>query len=95
MIARQNSVDKYINRYIIMSDNAQFEYNLMQRLFKLADKKDKFPFHYAAWDVNILINSVQKVMKGKVSHKAIQDAFRAYKAVIRALEKTGFRKWEK
>ena len=95
MIEQQNKVDKYSNRYIIMSDNGQFEYNSMQMLYKLANKLNEFPFHYAAWDVNILTNSVQKVMKGKVSHKAIQDVFRTYKTVIRALERNGFRKWEK
>jgi oligoribonuclease (3'-5' exoribonuclease) len=95
LVDRQKNIDKYNSRFIIMSDNGQFEYNSMQMLYKLADKSDFFPFHYAAWDVNILINSVQKIMKGKVSHKAIQDAFRVYKAVIRALERNGFRKWEK
>lgn len=94
-IETQKAVDKYNTRFIIMSDNSQFEYNAMQKLFELANKSDSFPFHYAAWDVNILINSVQKVMKGRVPHKAIQDAFRVYKAVIRALERNGFRKWEK
>jgi len=95
VIERQKSIDKYNSRFIIMSDNGQFEYNCMKRLFKLAEKSDSFPFHYAAWDVNILINSVQKVPKGRGSHKAIQDAFRTHKAVIRALERNGFRKWEK
>lgn len=95
MIAAQRRKDLYASRFIIMSDNAQFEYNAMQKLFKLATAHTGFPFHYSAWDVNILINSVQKVQKGKGSHKAIQDAFRTYKAVIRALERNGFRKWEK
>ena len=95
MLDKQKVKDKYPSRYIIMSDNGQFEYNAMQKLFALANKSDIFPFHYAAWDVNILINSVQKVQKGKGSHKAIQDAFRTYKAVIRALERNGFRRWEK
>jgi hypothetical protein len=95
MIETQKNIDKYNSRFIIMSDNGQFEYNSMQKLYELAGQSGSFPFHYAAWDVNILINSVQKVMKGKVSHKAIQDAFRTYKSVIRALERNGFRKWEK
>jgi len=95
LIDKQKNIDKHNSRFIIMSDNGQFEYNSMQMLYKIVDKSDSFPFHYAAWDVNILTNSVQKVMKGKVSHKAIQDAFRTYKTVIRALERNGFRKWEK
>jgi len=95
MIDNQNKIDKHNSRYIIISDNGQFEYNSMQMLYEVADKPELFPFHYSAWDVNLLINSVQKVMKGRVSHKAIQDAFRVYKTVIRALERNGFRKWEK
>lgn len=81
-------------RFIIMSDNGQFEYNAMKKLFELAGESN-FPFHHAAWDVNILVNSVQKVLRGKGSHKAIQDAFRTYKTVIRALERNGFRKWDR
>lgn len=95
MIEDQKRIDKYNSRFIIMSDNGQFEYNAMQKLYEIAGRSDKFPFHYAAWDVNILINCVQKVMKGRGSHKAIQDAFRTYKTVIRALERNGYRKWEK
>ncbi|KKK86058.1 hypothetical protein LCGC14_2767030 [marine sediment metagenome] len=82
-------------RIIIMSDNGRFEYSCMEKLYELAGKEENFPFHYAAWDVNILINSVQKVPKGKGSHKALQDAFRTHKAVLRALERNTFRKWEK
>jgi DNA polymerase III epsilon subunit-like protein len=82
-------------RIIIMSDNGRFDYNAMEKLYELAGKIENFPFHYAAWDVNILINSVQKVPKGKGSHKALQDAFRTHKAVLRALERNTFRKWEK
>ena len=67
----------------------------MQKLYKLGGMAHLFPFHYAAWDINILINSVQKVFKGRVSHSALQDAFRMYKTVIRALERNGFRRWEK
>ena len=95
LINQQNGVDKTINRYIIMSDNGQFEYNAMKCLYDIAGMTSKFPFHHAAWDINILINSVQKVAKGRYSHKAIQDVFKTYKAVIRALERNGFRKWEK
>ena len=95
MLEAQKAQDKFASRSIIMSDNGQFEYNAMKKLYALADASDNFPFHYAAWDINILINSVQKVQKGKGSHKAIQDAFRTYKAVIRALERNGFRRWEK
>jgi len=89
MINKQKGVDKYNSRYILMSDNGQMEYNCMQTLFKLENKQNEFPFHWAAWDINILINSVQKVMKGKVPHRALQDAFRMYKVVIRALERNG------
>ncbi len=81
-------------RFIIMSDNGQFEFNCMKKLYELTNGLYTFPFHYAAWDVNILINSVQKVHKGRGSHRALQDAFRTYKTVIRALERNGFRKWK-
>jgi len=79
-------------RIIIVSDNGQFEYNTMKTLYQLAKQEDKFPFHYAAWDINILINSVG-ISKGESSHIALQDMFRTYKAVIRALEHTEY-KWE-
>lgn len=90
----RNTKNKNV-RFIIMSDNGPMEYNAMQKLYKLAKAEQIFPFHYSAWDINILINSVQKVMKGRAPHRALQDAFRMYKAVIRALERNGFRKWEK
>ena len=85
--------NSYNTRFIIMSDNARFEYSCMEKLYELAGKGEEFPFHYAAWDVNILINSIKKVPKGKGSHKALQDAFRTHKAILRALERNGFRKW--
>jgi len=92
---KQEAIGGRQTRFIIMSDNGVMEYNAMQKLYKLAEMPHLFPFHYDAWDINILINSVQKVMKGKAPHRALQDAFRMYKAVIRALERNGFRKWEK
>jgi oligoribonuclease (3'-5' exoribonuclease) len=92
---KQASINGRTTRFIIVSDNAQMEYNAMWKLYKMSNTRHLFPFHYSAWDINILINSIQKVEKGKILHRALPDVFRMYKAKIRALERNGFRKWPK
>jgi len=69
-----------VNKVIILSDNAQFEYRFMKKLFG----KTKFPFHYSAWDSSLYL-SVSGVGDPKPVHRALPDAFALYKNIIRSL----------
>jgi oligoribonuclease (3'-5' exoribonuclease) len=71
-------------RTIIVSDNAQFEYNLTKFLYDVSGKK--FPFHYTAWDTSMLLEATG-VRDPKPVHRAFGDTSLVYQAVIRAMEK--------
>lgn len=78
------------SRVVIVSDNAQFEYNCMRKLYKMAKQEDIFPFHYTAWDTNMLLNIEQpEIGDPKPVHRALADAGLLYVSVVRALEKNG------
>lgn len=79
-------------RYIIVSDNAVFEYGFMKKLFNMA-RKDEFPFYHIAFDLNILMN-ITDIQKRKLKHRAFEDVCIVYKTAIRCLEKLGFKKWD-
>lgn len=75
---------------IIISDNAQFEYNFMQKLFTDAGKS--FIFHYSAWDTNLLLR-LSGIGDPIPVHRAFEDATLLYRNLIRAMEKLGFFQW--
>jgi len=78
-------------RVIILSDNAQFEFNFMKRLFELAEREEDFPFHYSAWDTNLLLELYAPEIGDPVPvHRALPDALRLYKQLIRISEKIGY-----
>ena len=72
-------------RIILLSDNAQFEYRFMRRLFK----GQKWPFHYCAWDSSILLEG-SGVGDPIPIHRALPDAAILHHALIRACERVGF-----
>lgn len=74
-----------INRIILLSDNAQFEYRFMRRLFE----GKKWPFHYCAWDSSILLEG-SGVGDPIPVHRALPDAAILHHALIRACERVGF-----
>lgn len=81
---KHNTKDKFI----LLSDNIQFEFNFMSKLFK--ESIHGFPFHYCGWDSSLLLEVVTDVGDPKnVPHRALPDAFRLYKNLIRALDRTG------
>jgi len=77
-------------RFIITSDNAQFEFNFMKRLFALAGE-EKWVFHYAAWDTNILLDYFfTDIGDPAPKHRALADCWRLYKQLIRCAERLNF-----
>jgi DNA polymerase III epsilon subunit-like protein len=73
-----------LSRVILVSDNAQFEYRFMKRLFEAG--VNKFPFHYCAWDTSLLLE-LTDVGDPKAEHRAFADASLLYKALIQAMDR--------
>jgi len=87
----------FLNRYrkygrvIITSDNAQFEFNFMKKLFKMANMLDQWPFHYSAWDTNLdLCLFAPDIGDAIPVHRALPDAFRLYRQLVRYAERIKF-----
>lgn len=66
------------DRFIILSDNAQFEYNFMRKIFN----GYRFPFHYSAWDLNLLFN-LNNIERTKHIHRALPDVLDMYSDLIK------------
>ena len=80
-------------RIVILSDNAQFEYNFMKKLFKMADMENNWFFHYSAWDTNICLDLFDFEIGDAIPvHRALQDTFRLYRQIVRFAEKYNFLK---
>lgn len=69
---------------IILSDNAQFEFWFMKKIFE--DSSVEFPFHYCAWDSSILLE-LSGIGDPRHVHRAFGDAGRLYQSLVRARER--------
>ena len=76
-------------RIILISDNIQFEWQLLRRMFREADSAP-WPFHYCGWDTSLLLNTVGVGDPENPPHDALMDASGMHLAVVRSLEKLGF-----
>ena len=74
-------------RLILVSDNAQFEYRFMRRLY--CDVGAYFPFHYCAWDTSLLLEG-SGVGDPKPDHRALADCALLYRSLIVAFERLGW-----
>lgn len=74
-----------ITKFIILSDNTQFEYRFMQNIFKGAGMK--FPFHYCGWDTSLLLELLDIGDPKDVPHRALRDSALIYRALIAAVDK--------
>jgi len=88
---------------IILSDCGNFEFNFMKKLFNLtnnyynfyfSDSENfvnvEFPFHYCAWDTNLLLKVTGVGDPKNRPHRAMKDVGLIYKALILALNKIDF-----
>lgn len=76
---------------IITSDNAQFEYRFMKKLFKMASMESKFPFYHSAWDTNLCLQFFAPEIGDAIPvHRSLQDALRIYRQLVRFAEKIDF-----
>jgi len=66
----------------MISDNAQFEWNYMKKLFE----EREWPFHYSCWDTTLLLETTPIGDPRNVEHRAISDAAGLHRHIIRALE---------
>jgi len=71
-------------KVIIVSDNAQFEFWFMKKIFE--DSNVEFPFHYCAWDTSMLLE-LSGVGDPSHTHRAFTDATSLYQALVRARER--------
>ena len=73
-------------KIIITSDNAQFEYNFMKKLWTENEhsKFVDFPFHYCAWDTSLLLETTGIGDPKDVPHRALKDVGLLYKHLILA-----------
>lgn len=77
------------SRFILVSDNIQFEWQLMKKLFKERPNYE-WPFHYCGWDTSLFLNTVGTGDPKDPPHDALMDASGLHQAVVRSLEKTGW-----
>lgn len=87
-------VSKFKSKYtktIILSDNAQFEYSFMKKIFKSIENDNIFHkiFHYCAWDSSILLEG-SGVGDPIPVHRAFEDSALLHTALIRACERVKF-----
>ena len=79
--------DNFKNKKIIItSDNAQFEYNFMKKLWNFASTRE-FPFHYCAWDTSLLLEMTGIGDPRNVPHRAFKDVSILYKHIVLSLNK--------
>lgn len=76
-----------VKRKILVSDNAQFEYRFMRRLF--GDVGAHFPFHYCAWDTSLLLDG-SGVGDPRPDHRALADCALLYRSLVMAFERLGW-----
>lgn len=72
-------------KVIIVSDNAQFEFWFMKKIFE--DANVEFPFHYSAWDSSMLLELSGIGNPKQLEHRAFNDAGRLYQSLVRARER--------
>lgn len=82
---------------IIVSDNIQFEYILMERLYKefSVNKSEErnnndWPFHYCGWDTSLLLELTGVGDPNGVPHSAMGDVSILHTHLVRALEESGY-----
>jgi len=72
-------------KVIIISDNAQFEYWFMMRIFD--DAQVEFPFHYCAWDTSMLLELSEIESSKDYNHRSLNDVGKLYQRLLRARER--------
>lgn len=88
IIEKCNKIKKGKRNVILISDNIQFEFNFMKRLFR--DTKKIFPFHYCGWDTSLFLELTGIGDPKNVKHRAFDDAAGLYQHIIRAKERIDF-----
>lgn len=71
-----------LSKIILLTDNAYFDFAFMRRLYTLAKQEKAFPFHYSAWDTNLLLEYITDVGDPVPVHRAMIDVLRLYKQLI-------------
>lgn len=92
-----NKIKKNNEKIIILSDNAYFEMSFMKKLFLLANLKDKFPFHYCAYDTNLSLCVFSNIGDALLKHRAIEDALLLHNQILKYLKLNNIKegKWKK
>jgi len=88
----KHKTDSRKPRHILVSDNAQFEFNFMQKLFSASDFE--FPFHYCAWDTSLLLEMTGIGDPRNVAHRALSDCYGLYRNLVMASYEIGYIKSE-
>jgi hypothetical protein len=80
-------------RFILVSDNIQFEWQLMRKIYQRLYKhlgKNEWPFHYCGWDTSLLLCTVGVGDPANMGHDALMDASEMHLQVVRSLDRLGF-----
>lgn len=87
-------------RYILISDNIQFEWQLLRAIYDGGRRydadselvgwpEDHWPFHYCGWDTSVLLEWLGDGDPENPEHRALSDARGLHKAVVNSLEFLG------
>jgi len=76
----------YLHKVILLSDNGAFEQGFLKKMFE--NGGERWPFHYAAWDTNLLLSS-SNVGDPLPDHRAFTDSTLLYNHILCALSRRG------
>lgn len=74
-------------KFILMSDNIQFEFSFMKKIYEMAGVH--FPFHYCGWDTSLLLELTDIGDPKNVPHRAFADVGLLYKHLILSVKEIG------
>lgn len=84
IIEKINTTNKF-DRFILLSDNIQFEWAFMKKLYKCSDNYvGQWPFHYCGWDSNLLLD-VTKIGDPIAVHRALPDCKLIHSSIVEAI----------
>jgi len=85
LMSRLRDIDPDHNKkWILISDNIQFEYQLTKKLFRIAGKK--WPFHYCGWDTSLFLDMTGIGDPQDNPHRALADTRMLLDAVKKGAE---------
>jgi len=73
------------DKVILLSDNIQFEYNFMKRIFN--EVSNDWPFHYCGWDTSLLLEATGVGDPKDPPHRALPDSLQLLDSIREAMNR--------